>query len=129
MLALLWDIYEIIVVFLIVFFLMMRRPPRSTRTDTLLPYTTLFRFIVEIGGAVVALVVLVVGILRVAVDQRLLERIGHRRKRPGPILIATHDQTGPEVGTGAGEHGNRETRMNFRRFHCFAPSILRPVEI
>src|SRR3546814_2935421 len=27
----------------IVFFLMIRRPPISTRTDTLLPYTTLFR--------------------------------------------------------------------------------------
>src|SRR3546814_1221669 len=27
----------------IVFFLMIRRPPRSTRTDTLFPYTTLFR--------------------------------------------------------------------------------------
>src|SRR3546814_9643922 len=26
-----------------VFFLMIRRPPRSTRTDTLCPYTTLFR--------------------------------------------------------------------------------------
>src|SRR3546814_20893184 len=26
-----------------VFFLMILRPPRSTRTDTLLPYTTLFR--------------------------------------------------------------------------------------
>src|SRR3546814_15850129 len=26
-----------------VFFLMLRRPPRSTRTDTLFPYTTLFR--------------------------------------------------------------------------------------
>src|SRR3546814_3337460 len=26
-----------------VFFLMTRRPPRSTRTDTLFPYTTLFR--------------------------------------------------------------------------------------
>src|SRR3546814_2569767 len=26
-----------------IFFLMRRRPPRSTRTDTLLPYTTLFR--------------------------------------------------------------------------------------
>src|SRR3546814_16113563 len=26
-----------------VFFLMVRRPPRSTRTDTLFPYTTLFR--------------------------------------------------------------------------------------
>src|SRR3546814_18947505 len=27
----------------ILFFLMIRRPPRSTRTDTLFPYTTLFR--------------------------------------------------------------------------------------
>src|SRR3546814_16872074 len=29
--------------FIIFFFLMIRRPPRSTRTDTLFPYTTLFR--------------------------------------------------------------------------------------
>src|SRR3546814_8041739 len=29
------------------FFLMIRRPPRSTRTDTLFPYTTLFRSVVE----------------------------------------------------------------------------------
>src|SRR3546814_9260564 len=28
--------------FLLFFFLMIRRPPRSTRTDTLFPYTTLF---------------------------------------------------------------------------------------
>src|SRR3546814_7305835 len=28
---------------LYIFFLMIRRPPRSTRTDTLFPYTTLFR--------------------------------------------------------------------------------------
>src|SRR3546814_1061817 len=32
-----------ILYFLLVFFLMIRRPPRSTRTDTLFPYTTLFR--------------------------------------------------------------------------------------
>src|SRR3546814_2649293 len=32
-----------IYVFHFVFFLMIRRPPRSTRTDTLFPYTTLFR--------------------------------------------------------------------------------------
>src|SRR3546814_10588326 len=32
--------------FLFVFFLMIRRPPRSTRTDTLFPYTTLFRSII-----------------------------------------------------------------------------------
>src|SRR3546814_17664353 len=31
------------------FFLMIRRPPRSTRTDTLFPYTTLFRSIVGPG--------------------------------------------------------------------------------
>src|SRR3546814_6041786 len=30
-------------VYIYVFFLMIRRPPRSTRTDTLFPYTTLFR--------------------------------------------------------------------------------------
>src|SRR3546814_14867515 len=28
---------------MVCFFLMLRRPPRSTRTDTLFPYTTLFR--------------------------------------------------------------------------------------
>src|SRR3546814_16923923 len=31
------------------FFLMIRRPPRSTRTDTLFPYTTLFRSALELG--------------------------------------------------------------------------------
>src|SRR3546814_5885302 len=29
---------------------MIRRPPRSTRTDTLFPYTTLFRSISPVGG-------------------------------------------------------------------------------
>src|SRR3546814_6520328 len=33
-----------------VFFLMIRRPPRSTRTDTLFPDTTLFRSIAEARG-------------------------------------------------------------------------------
>src|SRR3546814_10313417 len=34
--------------FFLFFFLMIRRPPRSTRTDTLFPYTTLFR---SLGGS------------------------------------------------------------------------------
>src|SRR3546814_18622025 len=34
----------------LIFFFMIRRPPRSTRTDTLFPYTTLFR---SPGGPVV----------------------------------------------------------------------------
>src|SRR3546814_7412016 len=32
-----------VVLYMSFFFLMIRRPPRSTRTDTLFPYTTLFR--------------------------------------------------------------------------------------
>src|SRR3546814_18918609 len=32
------------------FVLMIRRPPRSTRTDTLFPYTTLFRSGGSVGG-------------------------------------------------------------------------------
>src|SRR3546814_12418525 len=48
-----------------VFFLMIRRPPRSTRTDTLFPYPTLFRSLdairahvgdgVDVRGALAAL--------------------------------------------------------------------------
>src|SRR3546814_7394674 len=34
---------EYIYICIYFFFLMIRRPPRSTRTDTLFPYTTLFR--------------------------------------------------------------------------------------
>src|SRR3546814_5777490 len=36
-------ISHFIYLFCVFFFLMIRRPPRSTRTDTLFPYTTLFR--------------------------------------------------------------------------------------
>src|SRR3546814_19705970 len=32
-----------LILLLFIVFLMIRRPPRSTRTDTLFPYTTLFR--------------------------------------------------------------------------------------
>src|SRR3546814_20047065 len=39
-----------IVCVLLFFFLMIRRPPRSTRTDTLFPYTTLFRSLERLGG-------------------------------------------------------------------------------
>src|SRR3546814_5459692 len=37
--------------FLLFFFLMIRRPPRSTRTDTLFPYTTLFRSVYRLSDA------------------------------------------------------------------------------
>src|SRR3546814_20046951 len=41
----------VIYVRLYLFFLMIRRPPRSTRTDTLFPYTTLFRSMVPAHAA------------------------------------------------------------------------------
>src|SRR3546814_8372911 len=37
------QISVVLCIVIVVFFLMIRRPPRSTRTDTLFPYTTLFR--------------------------------------------------------------------------------------
>src|SRR3546814_16437278 len=43
------SLYAIFLDMSLFFFLMIRRPPRSTRTDTLFPYTTLFRSIKRIG--------------------------------------------------------------------------------
>src|SRR3546814_20980880 len=61
------------------FFLMIRRPPRSTRTDTLLPYTTLFR----------------------------ADRVGRRRqhrqgrgRRGGPALYPRQGKLGDAAGEG-----------------------------
>src|SRR3546814_3192194 len=43
-------------IFVCFFFLMIRRPPRSTRTDTLFPYTTLFRSCRKLADAGCAVV-------------------------------------------------------------------------
>src|SRR3546814_12289068 len=42
--------------FFVCFFLMIRRPPRSTRTDTLFPYTTLFRSALEARSRITSLI-------------------------------------------------------------------------
>src|SRR3546814_2989071 len=51
-----FGVYAVCVVvllrFLVVFVVMIQRPPRSTRTDTLFPYTTLFRSVVSVTGFV-----------------------------------------------------------------------------
>src|SRR3546814_11796341 len=39
--------FGLLCLFCFVFFLIIRRPPRSTRTDTLFPYTTLFRSVFD----------------------------------------------------------------------------------
>src|SRR3546814_18320962 len=43
--------YYVVLSWFFFFFLMIRRPPRSTRTDTLFPYTTLFRSGDRVHGA------------------------------------------------------------------------------
>src|SRR3546814_7704186 len=58
-----------------VFFLMIRRPPRSTRTDTLFPYTTLFRSIL-------------LGLVQTS-DAVTLAKQVHTRKLKVPYLIGT----------------------------------------
>src|SRR3546814_9159579 len=66
------------------FFLMIRRPPRSTRTDTLFPYTTLFRSLVvktfigwvtgsSIGAAVAHSITVLAGEWPVVRDKRRSE--------------------------------------------------------
>src|SRR3546814_8860658 len=78
------------------FFLMIRRPPRSTRTDTLFPYTTLFRSLEP-------------GIERrerhrvLHIGARAARRVGHRpdfaRTRIGAAHIAAVDDERSEEHT------------------------------
>src|SRR3546814_10123272 len=73
-----------------VFFLMIRRPPRSTRTDTLFPYTTLFRSVVR-GGAEDADLLARVAL---AAQARYLDLAQAREVLPGQALRVLHDLLG-----------------------------------
>src|SRR3546814_6812137 len=63
--------------------LMIRRPPRSTRTDTLVPYTTLFR-------------------------SDLADDAGSGRRRAGPLFDVPDDDVGDLVFVHRGEFGRLE---------------------
>src|SRR3546814_13901150 len=67
------------------FFLMIRRPPRSTRTDTLFPYTTLFRSQYVVAAVAAGQRVGVDDI--VAQPQRVRDHRGHRLD-PGHVDLA-----------------------------------------
>src|SRR3546814_6947289 len=62
---------------------MIRRPPRSTRTDTLFPYTTLFRSVVGFSGALLK-----------------PEVLGEEIKSRPPVLLV-HGDADPVVPFGA----------------------------
>src|SRR3546814_14001765 len=93
--------------YIIFFFLMIRRPPRSTRTDTLFPYTTLFRSQVpselHAGG-------------RPGVGGRLNEQLRpvrlHRLQHPGPDLA--HSGRGRAAWRGRSEEHTSELQSLMR---------------
>src|SRR3546814_6762206 len=78
---------------------MIRRPPRSTRTDTLFPYTTLFRsslsgVLVSVGSGRLRGTILLVALGHPAFDQlaqlRQLHRFGHVPVHPGLTRSEEH---------------------------------------
>src|SRR3546814_9743419 len=64
---------DILVLVFILSFLMLRLPPSSTRTDTLFPYTTLFRSLLQ----------------RIA-EPRQIDKLGRRQRRPRPQRSEEH---------------------------------------
>src|SRR3546814_18023655 len=58
---------------------MIRRPPRSTRTDTLFPYTTLFR-------SILARIARVEKQANLSAPRRFLDPLAAREQRPGARL-------------------------------------------
>src|SRR3546814_14320863 len=86
---------------------MIRRPPRSTRTDTLFPYTTLFRS----------------GAAGLGADVRPVRPTRARRRRPG------HRLGDHAVGPGAGVHrvpGAFEAVRGAGPFRALRPAALGP---
>src|SRR3546814_1840723 len=72
------------------FFLMIRRPPRSTRTDTLFPYTTLFRSVVHESRG----------------DQRATHHLEDRE--PRMLARARNDGGGDGVDRARADQGSRK---------------------
>src|SRR3546814_18766265 len=70
------------------FFLMRRRPPRSTRTDTLFPYTTLFRSSPAGLDGKVNLDIPSIGRLAAWLGQPL----DPKQPDPGPLKVAATDR-------------------------------------
>src|SRR3546814_1661317 len=79
---------------------MIRRPPRSTRTDTLFPYTTLFRSLPE----------------RLAAYELLLEGAPELRRLVSYVQIAAPSRAGmPEYAALGARLGRMTDRINGRR--------------
>src|SRR3546814_6477313 len=67
---------------------MIRRPPRSTRTDTLFPYTTLFRSFIFGAGVDVGLVPVALLIPERAADREAVRQAKVEQRLPGALVEA-----------------------------------------
>src|SRR3546814_11504987 len=65
---------------------MIRRPPRSTRTDTLFPYTTLFRSDDDLGA-----------LARIVVDDEIVLLVGDRAVARADLGHVAHDIVGHDL--------------------------------
>src|SRR3546814_15227905 len=83
--------------FSLFFFFMIRRPPRSTRTDTLFPYTTLFR---SFFGLKPDDIIVEQRINQLAMawtgHQQLHRRPGDVQEKPDPVAHAAPPEFAPE---------------------------------
>src|SRR3546814_3034254 len=77
------------------FFLVIRRPPRSTRTDTLLPYTTLFRS--GHGGSV-------------------LQRVEGHLEIADAVVLGFRQGAGADIGLHRGDDQRRHRQCGVARF-------------
>src|SRR3546814_14034508 len=89
------------------FFLMMRRPPRSTRTDTPFPYTTLFR-----AG-------------RINPDLRLLIEVVARACKRISVAVGKGALGGVLGDAGTGKHASINVQGEIGRAHAELQSLMR----
>src|SRR3546814_685509 len=77
---------------------MIRRPPRSTRTDTLFPYTTLFRSVLDAAA-----------LEDLAVDAEVAELVDDQGNAPpARVLQQVADRRGLAGAEKAGDDGGRD---------------------
>src|SRR3546814_10263105 len=88
------------------FFLMIRRPPRSTRTDTLFPYTTLFRSLLHRNeGRRAGLG----GLLRQVVELRFCRKVDVQHTTSAPLAFG--------AGARRARHQFRKAVISLRSEH------------
>src|SRR3546814_13519745 len=78
---------------------MIRRPPRSTRTDTLFPYTTLFRSLAQLRPDIgEALVLRMIVAVEIGDDAAAVQRRRHEHALCGEAAIGRHRGVAVEAG-------------------------------